>query len=305
MTGKIILVTGASPGFGRLTANALAQSGHTVYASMRGTVGRNASQVKDMQAYAEEQGVDLRAIDIDVGSDASVDVGVSRIIEMHGRIDVVVHHPGRMMVGPAEAFTPDQFAELYDVNVLATQRVNRAALPQMRRQREGLLVWVSFSGVAGGAMPYLSPYLAAMAALDALAVQYARELARWGIETSIVVPGVFARGADRSVRSRPPADKARAAEYDAGPYAGCREQVEEALDGIGPQDADPGRVAGAIAGVVDAPFGERPLRVHVETDDDGAAVAFAVIERLRNEFLRRAGLGDLVKARGAGGHSPP
>src|SRR5512138_1301183 len=105
MSGKIILVTGASSGFGRLSANALAQSGHIVYASMRETAGRNASQVKDVQTYAREQGVDLRAIELDVNSEASVDVGVGQIIDAHGRIDVVVHNAGHMVFGPAEAFT--------------------------------------------------------------------------------------------------------------------------------------------------------------------------------------------------------
>lgn len=80
------------------------------------------------------------------------------------------------------------FAELYDVNVLSTQRVNRAALPQLRKQKNGLVVWVSSSSAAGGTPPYLAPYFAAKAAMDALAVIYARELKRWGIETSIIVP---------------------------------------------------------------------------------------------------------------------
>jgi NAD(P)-dependent dehydrogenase (short-subunit alcohol dehydrogenase family) len=301
MTGKIILVTGASRGFGRLTANALAQSGHTVYASMRETVGRNASQVRDVQAYADDQGVDLRAIEIDVGSDASVELGVSHIIDVHGHIDVVVHNAGRMAFGPAESFTPDQFAELYDVNVLSAQRVNRATLPQMRRRREGLLIWISASGTAGGTLPYQSPYLSAKAGMDALAVQYARELARWGIETCIIVPGPLTRGTSHLAHAVRPADEARAAEYEAGPYAGFTQQVRQACDRIVPVDADSAQVAGAVASVVDTPFGERPFRVHIDLSDDGAAVAFGVIDRIRNEMLSRVGLSDLTKARGSEG----
>src|SRR5712672_3189108 len=83
---------------------------------------------------------------------------------------------GHTVFGPAEAFTPEQLAELYDVNVLSTQRVNRAALPQLRRQRRGLVIWVSSSSSAGGTPPYLAPYFAAKAGMDALAVVYAREL---------------------------------------------------------------------------------------------------------------------------------
>jgi len=90
-------------------------------------------------------------------------------------LDVVIHNAGHMVFGPAEAFTPEQLAELYDVNALSTQRVNRAALPQLRRQRKGLVVWVSSSSAAGGTPPYLAPYFAAKAAMDALAVVYARD----------------------------------------------------------------------------------------------------------------------------------
>lgn len=102
---------------------------------------------------------------------------MTKIISVHGHIDVVVHNAGHMDFGPAEAFTPEQLAELYDINVLSTQRVSRAALPHMRKRRSGLLVWVSSSSVAGGTPPYLSPYFAAKAGMDAIAVSYARELA--------------------------------------------------------------------------------------------------------------------------------
>ena len=179
---QVIVITGASSGFGRLTANALANAGHTVYASMRETTGRNAAAVADVETFAKENKVDLRALELDVGSQASADAGIAKIVAEQGRLDVVMHNAGHMVFGPAEAFTPEQLAELYDVNVLSTQRVNRAALPWLRKQGRGLLVWVSSSSSAGGTPPYLAPYFAAKAGMDALAVLYARELARWGIE---------------------------------------------------------------------------------------------------------------------------
>jgi NAD(P)-dependent dehydrogenase (short-subunit alcohol dehydrogenase family) len=79
--------------------------------------------------YAAKHGVDLRVVELDVVSDKSVDAGIGRIIAESGRLDVIVHNAGHMAFGPAEAFTPEKFAQLYDVNVLSTQRVNRAALP--------------------------------------------------------------------------------------------------------------------------------------------------------------------------------
>jgi NAD(P)-dependent dehydrogenase (short-subunit alcohol dehydrogenase family) len=292
---KVILITGASSGFGRLTAEALARAGHTVYASMRDVAGRNAGNAAQMAATSARDGVELRAIELDVQSEPSTNAAVERIIAEQGRIDVVVHNAGHMMFGPAEAFTPEQFAQQYDVNVLGTQRVNRAVLPHMRAARQGLLVWVSSSSSAGGTPPYLSPYFAAKAAMDALAVQYARELARWGIETSIVVPGAFTRCTNHFAHSGRPADQARLAEYEAGPYKGFGEQVQKAFAAIVPEDADASGVADAIVRIVDTPFGERPFRVHYDPTQDGADVGFTVMDRVRAEMLHRVGLSDLLK----------
>jgi NAD(P)-dependent dehydrogenase (short-subunit alcohol dehydrogenase family) len=289
----VILVTGASSGFGRLTAEALAKAGHTVYASMRDVAGRNAKNAAEMAATSARDGVDLRAVELDVQSEPSANAAAERIIAKTGRIDVMIHNAGHMMFGPAE-FTPEQFAQQYDVNVLGTQRVNRAVLPHMRKQKQGLLVWVSSSSSAGGTPPYLSPYFAAKAAMDALAVQYARELSRWGIETSIVVPGAFTKGTNHFAHSGRPADEARLAEYEAGPYKGFGEEVQKAFAAIVPEDADVAGVADAIVDIVNTPFGKRPFRVHYDPTQDGADVGFTVLDRLRAEMLHRVGLADLL-----------
>ena len=295
---QVIVITGASSGFGRLSANALAKAGHAVYASMRGTTGRNAAQVADVEKFARDNDVDLRAIELDVGAQQSVDAAIARMVAEQGRLDVVIHNAGHMVFGPAEAFTPKQLAQLYDVNVLSTQRVNRAALPQLRKQGKGLLVWVSSSSSAGGTPPYLAPYFAAKAAMDAMAVVYARELTRWGIETSIIVPGAFTGGTNHFAHSGSPLDVARVAEYESGPYKGFGAQIRNAFAAIVPPEADASSVADAIVRVVDAPFGKRPFRVHIDPTEDGADVAFAVIDRVRNEMLHRVGFSDLLKPRG-------
>src|ERR1700747_3365102 len=163
---KVIMITGASSGFGALTARALAKAGHTVYASMRETKGRNAPQVEEAKKFAKDSDADLRTIELDVSSQQSCDSAIREIISKNGRLDVVVHNAGHMVFGPAEAFTPEQLADLYDINVLSTQRLNRAALPQLRKQRKGLVVWVSSSSAAGGTPPYLAPSFSAQARME-------------------------------------------------------------------------------------------------------------------------------------------
>ena len=291
---NIIVITGTSSGFGALTARALADAGHTVYASMRETAGRNAPQVEDVKKYAAKQNVDLRAIEMDVSQQESVDAAIQTIIAEHDCLDVVIHNAGHMVFGPAEAFTTEQLAQQYDVNVLSTQRVNRAALPQLRKQRKGLLVWVSSSSAASGNTPYLAPYFAAKAGMDSLALNYARELTRWGIETSIIVPGVFSSGTNHFAHAGAPADKARAEEYETGADAGLADQVMKGFADVTPPDADASAVADAIVEVVDAAFGKRPFRVHIDPVHDGSEAVNAVSDWTRAQFLRRIGLADLL-----------
>ena len=291
---QIIVITGASSGFGALAVHALAKSGHTVYAGMRDTAGRNAPQVEALQAHAAQTGVDLRAVELDVQSEPSVEAAVATILRECGRLDTVVHNAGHMVFGPAEAFTPEQYAALYDVNVLGTQRVNRVALPILRRQGRGLVVWVSSTSTRGGAPPWLAPYFAAKAGMDSLAVSYAGELARWGIETSIIVPGAYTKGTNHFVHAGAPADTARAAEYADGPTGDIPDIALKGLSALEPPDADASEVAEAIARVVDMPFGKRPFRVHIDPSQDGAEVVNGVADRVRAELLRRIGLADLL-----------
>jgi NAD(P)-dependent dehydrogenase (short-subunit alcohol dehydrogenase family) len=290
---KTIIVTGASSGIGALSARALADAGHTVYAGLRDTAGRNASQVETAERYARDHDADLRTVDLDVSSQDSVDAAVGIVLSERGVVDVLVHNAGHMVTGPAEAFTPEQLAALYDTNVVGTQRLNRAALPHLRAKRNGLVIWVGSSRTRGGTPPYLGPYFAAKAGLDALAVSYAGELSRFGIETTIVVPGSFTHGTNHFAHSGHPEDEQVVAEYEAV-YPQLMDQVSERLAEQASADAHPVDVAKAIADVVDMPRGTRPFRVHIDPADDGAAVVNAVADRIRVEFLHRIGLEELL-----------
>jgi NAD(P)-dependent dehydrogenase (short-subunit alcohol dehydrogenase family) len=288
---KIIIVTGAASAIGTSTCKELARAGHTVYVAMREAKVRNSHQGDDIEAFARQHGLDLRAIELDVSSQDSASSAIETIILENGRLDVVVHNAGRIVYGPTEAFTPEQLAELYDTNVLGAQRVNRAALPQLRMQGRGLLVWISSSSARG--MPFLGAYASSRAGMDAFALSYAGELARWGIETSIVIPGAL--GPSHYFRSGRPHDTARVEEYADGPTVDIGEIALKGLAALAPREPDPERVANGIVKIIDTPFGQRPLRIHFDPHHDGAAVVDGAADHARAELLRRIGMEDILK----------
>ncbi|MEU3979241.1 SDR family NAD(P)-dependent oxidoreductase [Streptomyces sp. NPDC026672] len=296
--GHTVLITGAGSGFGALAARALARAGHTVYAGVRETAGRNAPAVEGAAAYAREHGVSLEVVELDVRSQESVDAAVATVLRERGTLDVLIHNAGRLATGPSEAFTPEEIADIMDTNLLGTQRVNRAVLPHMRDRERGLVLWIGSSSTKGGTPPYLAPYFAAKAAMDSFAVSYAAELARFGIETSIVVPGPFV-GTDLFAKAATATDRERRAAYDAR-YPGLLDHVGGRLAALAPEDADEAMVADAVVEVVGAPHGRRPFRVHVDPVDDGSEAVSEVADRARVTFLGRLGLTDLLAP-----HEPP
>ena len=146
-TNAVVLITGASTGFGRTAAEELlARRGYTVFATMRDCSGRNALPiVKSLRAAASREKTDpcTSSPELDVTQVESVNAAVQQALSRAGRIDIVINNAGIGALGVTEAYTVEDFQRLFDVNLFGVVRVNRAVLPAMRRQRSGLLIHVS------------------------------------------------------------------------------------------------------------------------------------------------------------------
>jgi NAD(P)-dependent dehydrogenase (short-subunit alcohol dehydrogenase family) len=104
---QVIVITGASSGFGALTSRALARDGHIVYATMSDIRGHNAAAVEAARRHAVETGVDLRTVELDVTSEKSVKAAVDAILRQEGRVDVLVHNAGHMVFGRRKRSRPN------------------------------------------------------------------------------------------------------------------------------------------------------------------------------------------------------
>ena len=187
---QTILVTGSTSGFGRLTVETLARQGYRVFAGMRAVAEKNAPAAEELRALAERERLALHSIEIDVTDDASVERAIVAIIETTGRLDVVVNNAGVAYSGPLEAFTLEQVRQQFETNVFSVLRVNRAVLPQMRKQGSGLLLQIG--SIAGRlAFPFLGLYGATKFALEGLTESYRYELAPFGIDAAIIEPGTY------------------------------------------------------------------------------------------------------------------
>jgi NAD(P)-dependent dehydrogenase (short-subunit alcohol dehydrogenase family) len=291
---KVIVVTGAGTGMGRLTARSLALAGHTVYASMRHIDSRNAGKAAEARAFAEEHKVDLKVLELDVLSDESTRAAADAVRAEQGRIDVLVHNAAHLYFGITEAFTPEQVLRGLDTNVVGALRVNRAFLPMMREQRSGLLLWVG-SGSTRVVPPFLGPYTAAKAAFDSFAESISYETIKFGIETTIVMPGIFVEGTAHFPNAEFPAEPAIQQRY-LGLYQPYLDRNEEAsrgmtLPGLTP---DVQGVADEIVRVVDLPAGTRPFRTTVDYTGFGDIPVNEAAARSRHRLLERLGFGDLL-----------
>jgi NAD(P)-dependent dehydrogenase (short-subunit alcohol dehydrogenase family) len=291
---SVVLITGASSGIGNLTARALAAAGHTVYASMRALAGRNRPAADELLALGRSQRLDMRVVDLDVRSQESADAAAATVIDEAGRLDVVVHNAGHLSLGYTEAYSAEEMADLLDVNALSAQRVNRAALPHLRARRTGTLVYIG-STTTVSVPPFLGPYVVSKFAFDALAQVTAYEVAPYGIETVIVMPGAFTRGTNHFAHASGPADESVTAEYaDLDHYVASYGQATEGLFAPG-SDPDPCSVAAEVTRVLALPIGQRPRRTIVDFTQSSVERVTAAALAESADFLTRMGMGELLQ----------
>lgn len=254
---QTILVTGSNSGFGRLMVETLARQGYVVFAGMRAIAGKNATAAAELRSLAEQEHLALHTVEIDVTDDVSVEKAIESVVGITGRLDVVVNNAGISYGGPLEAFTTEQVQRQFDTNVFSVVRVNRAALPHMRRQGSGLLLQIG-SIVGRMAVPFIGLYGATKFALEGLTESYHYELAPFGIDAAIIEPGTYPTtlAANRQVA----ADAERAALYQSAPDEFRARFFAESRSATPP---DPQEVADAVARVVAQPSGERPLHTVV------------------------------------------
>ncbi len=261
-TAKTVLVTGASRGIGLLTAQTLAARGHHVFAGMRDISGRNRDAAQALQKSAAEAGQSLRVVELDVTSQHDC-TRVAAEIELERPLDVLVNNAGIMPVGVTEAFSLDQVRACFDVNMFGLATMSQAALPAMRKRREGLLINIS-SSAGRLALPYFGVYCASKWAMEAYSESLNYELAPFNIQSVLVEPS----GHATDLVSTSPSPDRNVTLDSYGPHAAGRDKMLgmfQALFAEGLSGNDAQNVADRIVALVEM-TGERPLRTQVGDD---------------------------------------
>jgi NAD(P)-dependent dehydrogenase (short-subunit alcohol dehydrogenase family) len=245
--GDVVLVTGASRGFGAGLVLALRDRGYRPFASMRDVGGANREAAEALRG----QGVDI--VELDVSSDESIDAGAADVLERAGGVDVLVNNAGYGAWAPVEAAASAELRAQLETMVIGPQRLAQALLPGMRERRRGLLVHVS--SIAGRlAVPGFGLYCAAKWALEAMAEALRYELAPFGVDSVLVEPGPYATDFHGSSLRMIAADRL-------GPYDFLLRSQEGRWRRASP--GDPAEVVDAVLRLIETPTGQRPVRVPV------------------------------------------
>jgi NAD(P)-dependent dehydrogenase (short-subunit alcohol dehydrogenase family) len=251
-------ITGSSRGLGRALTEAVLEAGHTVFAT-----ARQPSQLSDL---VERYGPQIRTFALDVTSAEAAEHAVAEAVAAFGRIDIVVNNAGFGFFGAFEELTPAEFRGQIDANFWGVVNVTRAALPVLRRQREGRIIQVTSVG-GRAAFPGLSGYHASKFAVEGLSEALAAEVAPLGIKLTVVEPG--------SMRT----DWSGSSMGHAKPIAEYRNSmtsIRRFTEGLSQTESgEPRRAAEAILRVAELP--EPPLRLLLGSD--ALAVARATYQR--------------------------
>ena len=183
MTDKNVwLVTGAGRGLGVDIAKVALTSGHAVVAT-----ARNAERITN--ALGEHD--DLLAVTLDVTDPSAAEAAVRATVQRFGHLDVLVNNAGSFQAGFFEEMTPDAFRSQIETSLFGPVNVTRAALPQMRAQRSGLVMTISSTAGIASAGDFLTAYAASKFGVEGFMEGLVSEVAPFDIRTMLVEPGFF------------------------------------------------------------------------------------------------------------------
>jgi len=291
---QVVLITGASSGFGRLIAETLARKKFQVFATMRNVKGRNTAAAHEIAELAKSESLSLQVVELDVTDDLSVESAVSKIVLQCGRIDVLVNNAGYGIMDLAESVTMAQARRQFDTNFFGVLRMNRAVLPAMRRQGNGLLLQVS-SGAGRLAIPGMGLYCASKFAMEALAEVYRYELASLGIDSVVIEPGAYATPIMEKLERGE--DSSRKTGY--GEMAQIPERIRAK---IASSRANPQEIADAVLRIIETPAGQRQLRYRIGPGGPGVQRINALTDEVQAELLEAFGIRALAKFKAQPGY---
>lgn len=282
---KTVLITGASSGFGRLTAEKLAASGHKVFAGFRSVSARK--QIAD-----EFKARRIEVVELNVADQSNVDSAVSEVLgKARGKLDVVVNNAGLAAAGISETFTAEQTRDMFEVNVLGVQRVLRATLPTLRAQHSGLVINIG-SILGRVTLPFFGLYGASKAAIEALTESYRYELSQLGVDVVLVQPSAYPT--NMYAAAQQPADPDRVNEY--GDIAQIPGKILQTFVDLfqGKDAPNPQDIADAIDKVIATPAGQRPDRIVVGLPF-GADAVNAAVDPIQSGLMENLGLASLTR----------
>ena len=291
LTGKSVLITGCSSGFGRLGAEHYAKLGAKVFATMRNLPRPEADELRTLAA---DENLDITVIEIDVLSDEQVAAGVAEAERLNGGgIDVLVNNAGIGISGPVEVQDMEATELIFGTNVLGAHRMARAVLPGMRKKGGGLIVPIS-SQLGRVIVPFAGLYSATKFALEAMSEQLAYELVPHNIEVSIIEPGGYPTEVwvNRNIYTAALKRRAEDIHTDGYPQVVASMGTE---DGSG-RSANPLDIPAAIARIIAMPAGTRPLRTAVHPGAKPQTRINAVSAETQLNWLGGSGYGPLIKA---------